>query len=449
MKRLYEPQAYENPVGSYWETTASAEPCAALTGETSAHTVIIGGGYTGLNCALQLAESGIDPASIIILEAEQPGFGASGRNGGFCCLGGSKLTVRQAIARFGEKETLFNVETQKAAIETVRSNLSRFAINADTHSNGETRLAYRPSNIGELEAEKRQMKELFNIDSTFISPDKMKQAGLHSPDFHAALTTPVGFALNPMKYVLGLARAAQDAGIVLYGHSPVTRIERISSGWRTVIPKGTVTARNLVIATNGYSSEDVPEWLAGRLMPVLTNIIATRPLTPQELADQGWTSHQMCYDTRHSLHYFRLMPGINGEGPRMLFGMRGGTSATRHSNDIRHRKIRADFERIFPAWRGVETPWFWSGLVCLTQNLTSYTGPIPEMENAWASLAYHGNGVALGSHSGRQLARMIAGEMAPDAMPAQMRQPPVRFPFPALRRTYLQAAFRWYEWLDK
>ena len=115
-------------------------------------------------------------------------------------------------------------------------------------------------------------------------------------------------------------------------------------------------------------------------MPVLTNIIATRPLTPQELADQGWTSHQMCYDTRHSLHYFRLMPGINGEGPRMLFGMRGGTSATRHSNDVRHRKIRADFERIFPAWRTVETPWFWSGLVCLTQKPDQLYRPYPRNE---------------------------------------------------------------------
>ncbi|MGB7285848.1 MAG: FAD-binding oxidoreductase, partial [Salaquimonas sp.] len=305
------------------------------------------------------------------------------------------------------------------------------------------------SGIKYLRAEKDQLRELFGIESEMIEAHEMAQHGLKSPEFHAALTNPNGFALNPMKYSLGLAKAVANKNIRAFGLSPAEKIERVNNAYKISTPTGSVTAETLVIATNGYSSEDLPKWLSGRLMPVLTNIIVTRPLTPQELVDQGWTNHQMCYDTRHSLHYFRLMPGINGEGPRMLFGMRGGTSANDQSHQRRQKKLRADFERIFPNWTHVETPYFWSGLVCLTRNLTSYSGPIPEMPNAWASLAYHGNGVAMASHSGKQIAKMIWGELAPETLPAPMRQLPKKFPMPALRLKYLAAAFKWYEWLDR
>lgn len=449
MQRLYESQAYSSHVGSYWETTAPPQTWPILNGNKRAKVVIIGGGYTGLNCALKLASSGLDPASIVILEAQQPGWGASGRNGGFCCLGGSKLTTDQAIKRFGETETYDYVQAQKTSIETVSNNLNQYNIEADPHSHGETQLAYKPEQVAALEAEKLQLKSLFDVDCHLTSKSQMSAEGFQSRDFHAALTNPIGFALNPMKYVLGLSKAVSDIGVQTFGNSPAIKMKYANGEHLVTTPYGSISAKHLVIATNGYSSEDLPNWLSGRLMPVLTNIIATRPLTPQELTDQGWTSHQMCYDTRHSLHYFRLMPGIKGEGPRMLFGMRGGTSASDESNKIRLRKIRSDFERIFPAWQNVETPYFWSGLVCLTQNLTSYTGPIPEMKNAWASLAYHGNGVAMASHCGTLLADMIAETINPKTIPAQMRQPPKHFPFPSLRRTYLQAAFKWYEWLDK
>ena len=158
----------------------------------------------------------------------------------------------------------------------------------------------------------------------------------------------------------------------------------------------------------------------------------------------------MVFDSRNLLHYLRLIPARPGEdGPRMLFGMRGGTSASAASHSAMHRMIRRDFETFFPAWRSVETPFFWSGLVCLTRDLTSYTGPVPGMANAWLSVAYHGNGVSMGSHCGRLAGRMISGRRAPDAIPVIMRQPPRRFPFPALRRNYLRAAYAWYGWTDR
>ncbi len=448
MQRLYADLAYSPTVGSYWETTARPLSWPELAGDRTAETVIIGGGYTGLNCALQLVESGGDPQSIVILEAEQPGYGASGRNGGFCCLGGAKLPVKAQLSKFGEKETVRNFNEQLAAIETVRSNLSRYAIEVDRHSEGEVQLAHRHSDVADLENEQRQLASLFATSSELISKDRLAAAGLNSPEFHGALCNPNGFAVNPMKYVAGLVEAADKAGIKGFGNSPALRIERSGERYKISTPSGSVSATNLVIATNGYSSEDLPTWLAGRLLPVLTNIIVTRPLSKQELADQGWTSFQMCYDTRNSLHYFRLMPSINGEGPRMMFGMRGGTQSSVAMNEAMKRRIRGNFDRFFPAWTHVETPFFWSGLVCLTRNLTSYTGPVPEMKNTFASLAYHGNGVAMGSHCGRLLGKMISREIAAEDIPAILRQQPQKFPFPSLRTTYLKAIYHWYEWRD-
>lgn len=448
MKRLYEEQAYQTEVGSWWETTAKPEIWPVLTTDIRAKTLVIGGGYTGLNCALELSK-GQDAAGIVILDAQQPGWGASGRNGGFCCMGGSKLSLEGHIKRFGESETRKYFKAQQASVESVREFLTTNDIDADIHSSGETLMAHREDQISDMQIDRERMRSEFEFEPQLIEKNNLAENGMNSPEFHAALTTPVGFALNPMKYVAGLTGQVSKAGLAAYGETPALSIRQASGHWQVATPNGNVTAQNLVIATNGYSSEDIPDWLGGRLLPALTNIVVTRPLTTAELRSQGWTSHQMCYDTRNSLHYFRLMPAFDREeGPRMLFGMRAGTQATTASNTAMRQRIRADFDRIFPAWRNVETPFFWSGLVCLTRDLLSFTGPVPEMKNAFASFAYHGNGVAMGSYCGRLLAGIINGETGADELPAAMRQPPRRFPFASLRRKYLSAAYKWYEWKD-
>lgn len=445
MRRIHEPHAYRADPKSYWQTTASPPVFAPLKGDATGDAVIIGAGFTGLNAALELEDRGL---SAVLLDAMQPGWGASGRNGGFVGGGGTKLSLKARIARFGATETKRFFAEQLAAIDTVAANLETYSIEADVHSDGEDYLAHRAEEWPELIGEERVFREFFGRKARLIPREELAAEGLNSPEFHGSLRVPWGFAVNPMKYVAGLARAVLDAGIAAHGDSPAIAIRREGADWLVETPGGAVRARHLLIATNGYSSEDIPHWLAGRLLPVLSNIIVSRPLTEAELKAQGWTSHQLCADTRNLLHYFRLMPGIHGEGPRMMFGMRGGVSASERAEASMGRRIRADFDRIFPEWHAVETPYFWSGFVCLTRDLTMYCGPLPGLENAWGSFAYHGSGVALGSHSGRLAARMIAGDVRPDGIPAIMRSPPRPFPFPFLRRTYLAAAYRWHEWRD-
>jgi len=234
---------------------------------------------------------------------------------------------------------------------------------------------------------------------------------------------------------LGLAEAVLNAGGRIFAYSSVDEVKSDVSGSVLYTPKGKVTAKRVIFATNGYSRDDIPGWLRARFMPVQSNILVTRKLTDPELSDQGWTTSQMVYDTRKLLHYFRLLP----DG-RMMFGMRGGIRATHAEDRKMHRMIRRDFEAMFPAWRHVETPWFWTGLVCLTGKRVPYVGPVEGMKGAFAGFGWHGNGIAMGTYAGRLLASLALGQDA--EIPAVMRGAPLRIPLGQRRRMILPPIYK-------
>jgi glycine/D-amino acid oxidase-like deaminating enzyme len=440
LTRLYHPVLYDRdaPVGSYWE--ASAPPLGRATpplaGEASCEVVVIGAGYTGLTAALSLVEE--HGAEVRVLEAGEPGWGASGRNGGFCCLGGAKLGYDVIAARYGADEMRRFFAVQMEAIDLVKETCRARGIDADITGGGEILLAHRPGRAAALRDERTELMTLLGVEGTFLDNDALAARGLAADGFHGGLELPLGVGLHPLKYLRGLARAAIDAGVVVHGRSPVTALGREGGRFVLTTPGGRLTARKVILATNGYTEENRLPALAGRLMPAQSSIIVTRPLSEGERAAQGWTSTVMCADTRRLLHYFRLLP----DG-RFLWGGRGGISGSPAAAGRAERKLRRTFERHFPAWRHVETEFYWRGLVCLTKPLVPFVGRLEE-EGLYAALAYHGNGVAFTAWAGRALARQVAGVQGADALPEVVRRPLPRFPLAFLRKLYLAGAYAVY-----
>lgn len=442
MTRLFADFAYgDGPVATcFWSETSHLAPFAPLKGDTRADVVVVGAGYTGLNAALRLAQSGAD---VVLLDAHQPGWGASGRNGGFCCLGGTYASDATLDRRFGRDARLAQRRVERDAVDHVRTLLATHDIDAEIHSDGETELAHSPKAWAAMQEDTGSWEENYGVTPRLHAPQDLVAEGLGGR-FFGARTVSCGFALSPRKYAHGLAHAVKRAGARIHGDTLVAGIERRGAKYRVAVAQGAVIADQVVIATNGYSSECVPEWMAGRYLPVQSNILVTRVLTKKELAAQGWSSDQMCYDSLRLLHYFRLMP----DG-RFLFGRRGGLRSNPRSEAVMRRQARVDFERLFPAWAHVETPWFWSGMVCFSRGLVPFVGAVPGQPGMFAAFAYHGNGVALGSYAGAALADQMLGRQDGLPLPDPMRAPARRFPLGRARRVLMWPAYLGYALRDR
>ena len=442
MRRIYPDFAYgDGPLrGCWWSQTAQTPDRPDLRGAHRCDVAIIGCGYTGISAALHLAQAGVDAT---VLDARYVGFGASGRNGGFCCLGGGMLEDAALDKQAGVAGRKDWRQAERDAIGLVEGILKRHDIDVDRHSEGETQLAHRPRDFETLQRDVAKYAENYGLEARLTPRADLAAAG-QSADFHGAITIPIGFGLNPRKYITGLAAAAEQAGARIFHDTPVEAINRGAAGFTLRTPQGQITADRVIVATNGYSSEDLPEWLAGRYMPTQSSIIVSRPLTDQELEDQGWTSRQACYDTRHLLHYFRLMPDN-----RMLFGVRGGLMASEGSEARALKRARADFDRMFPAWRQVETPYGWSGLVCIARNRMPFVGEIPDQPGMFAGLCYHGNGVAMASYSGALLADLVQGKDPRQCYPEVMQRPLAKFELGRFRRAVMPFAYAGFALSDR
>ncbi|MCW2309544.1 NAD(P)/FAD-dependent oxidoreductase [Rhodobium gokarnense] len=444
---LYHPAAHDGaqPVPSYWEaiTGPLSRETPPLTGAARCDVAVIGAGYTGLAAAEALA--GTHGMDVRVLEAGTPGWGASGRNGGFCCLGGSSFSTEELVRRFGKAAATRFYQVQLEAIDQVRAFLkARDCVDGFAPS-GEMVLAHKPNRVAELRHEADLIKDLLGLETPVYSREELVEMGFAGPGFYGGALEPYGFPLNPLAYARARAEAAIDAGAAVHSFSAV-RDWTMEDGRHILrCDNGTVSARYVLVATNGYSSETLPEWMSGRTLPVMSNILVTRPLTASEWSAQGWTTDRMSFDTRIILHYFRRLP----DG-RFLFGGRGALDASPEAKPGLEAGLRRRFEKLFPAWKAVETDYCWQGFICLARNFVPFAGPIPGVEGAFAALAYHGNGVAFSGWAGQAIADCVAGrDGAEDAIPEIMRTPLKRFETPNLRLFGLRLALARYDFIDR
>lgn len=446
LKHLYQPAAYQtnSMPQSFWAASAGPLPdCDHLPedGTITADVAIIGGGYTGLSAALELAENGVDVA---VFDAGRSGWGASGRNGGFCCMGGSGKSYAQLAKQFGDDQTRHFAKLQRAAIDLVASRLEEWNVDADRHSDGEVILAHKANRVKELREEAAENAHFTGIETEFLTKDQLRERGLHARETHAGLHVKQGFGLHPLKYLAGLHRMCAAKGVRIFEQATIEDLQDTGDGYILTCKNVRISAKKVIIATNGYSAENLPDWIGGRLMPVFSGILVTRPMSDDELAAQDWTSDLMAFDSRILLHYFRKLPDN-----RFMFGGRGGITATPTAFDAAKRHLLSHFHRMFPAWQDVEITHHWNGLACLSQSFRPYVGRVPGHRDVWTGLAWHGNGVALGSLAGKMLGQQMLGIKGPDDIGAIMGTPPDRFPLARFRRIGRSLAYRYYGLRDE
>ncbi len=399
---------------SLWQATTAEKPQhPRLCENREVDVVIVGGGITGLSSALHLGELG---NSVVLLEAHEIAWGASGRNGGQVNPGWKMMP--------SEIETLYGRDRGKrvcamidGACDLVFDLIDRHGIDCAPRRAPYFRAAYGARGNKEVEQWVREWGARGAPVS--LKNEKETHELMGSTFFHGGMEDARGGSLQPLSYCYGLARAAAQAGAELFTQSRARRVERVNGDWRVTTQNGqSVSAQFMLVATNGYTDE-LWSGLKKQIVPVASLQVASRPLPEHVLRSVLPHGHHLS-DSRRAMIYCRI-----DETNRFQIGGRGRPlSPTRQHADTRH--LQKEACRIFPQLKEIEWEFEWGGLVAITK---SHVPHLVELgDNAYAGMGYNGRGVAMGTMMGKQLAELVAGEDVP--MPREKLSP---FAFYALR----------------
>jgi glycine/D-amino acid oxidase-like deaminating enzyme len=422
---------------NFWLTTAEAPQIPVRELRQTVDVAVIGGGFTGLSAARTLAKGG---ARVLVLEAENVGWGASCRNGGMV-LTGLKLETATLIARYGREATKLMYAASLESIDCVEELVREENIACDLSRYGHLEVACKPKHFEEFRRGAETIEREFGHRLRIVEKADLPQE-IGSAIYHGGMVDEVSAGVNPAKYVAGLACAASTAGVTIHEKTRVVGLKRDSlqgeKGWSVSTSRGTLHARDILIATSGYTSAITPS-LQRKIIPIGSFIIVTEVL-PEALARELSPRNRMIYDSKNYLYYYRLTPDR-----RMLFGGRAAFFPE-NENTVRDsaRILRDGMISVYPQLCQTKVEYVWGGTLDFAFDIMPHAG---KMDGMFYSLGYAGHGVAMATLLGQKIAESI--------LTGRDENPFAGIPFPGAplgvyngKPWFLPLAGMWYKFLD-
>lgn len=394
----------------FWWDAATPPDSDSQTLDPQCDVAIVGAGYTGLSAALTLVRAG---RSVQVFDRQRPGEGASTRNGGVVS-GNIRFSFGGAVERFGlERARAIYGEGQRA-----REDLWRFleeeSIDCDFRLVGRFTGAVRASQYEGQAREVELLNKHLDIGAYMLSHAN-QGTEIGSDLYHGGIVRPDIGVLHPAKFHAGMLQRALQAGASVHGETPVLGIRRDGETVEITTARGRVRARDVLVATNGYTDRSLP-WLQRRLIPVTSRIVATEPL-PVELMDRLIPNRRTVVEARKLYRYYRPSP----DGLRLLLGGRESTFSNDVARNTAH--VRGYLLEVFPELADVRITHSWAGYVAF--NLDD----LPRLfvhDGMHFAVGYCGSGVVWARWLGKKAAQQILGD--PEAQSAFTSHPPAAVP---------------------
>ena len=445
MKNIYHPDIYKfnETVNSYWEDNSNQNfNLEKLTNDIKCEIVVIGGGYTGLLCAINLIENyNLD---VILLEAGKIGWGASSRNGGFCSFPPMKASFKKLQKIYGKEETKIFFKNSVEGSNYTKDIISNYNIDCDVTGESNFIVAHHPNKFKKIREQADVYKNEFNIETQIYTKEEFSSIGHGGTEQFGALSYKPGFAINPLKFVNGITKYALSKKLKIFEHSLIDKIDKNNGSYILRAKEGSVNAKKVVVATNGFYQEGLVPQMNSRILPVISNIIVTRNLTKNEIDLHNFKTFSPITNTKNLLYYYRKLPDN-----RILFGTRGDFIGSDQSNLDRSKIMEKFFKNIFPDWLNISIDYNWRGLIAMSQKLTPSIGKL-ENEEIYYGFGYHGVGVSSAPWTGKQLSKLVFSSNSKDLNISKIYKGlPKKFIFPKLRIFYFKLAVLFFNIKDK
>jgi glycine/D-amino acid oxidase-like deaminating enzyme len=376
----------------WWDQTPRPElPVRTLPAK--ADVLVVGSGYTGLNAALETARGG---RHTIVVDAEAAGFGCSSRNGGQVSTS-VKPHFEALAARHGRERARAILEEGVASLAWLGERIGAERIDCDYAVCGRFHAAHAAGQYEALARRIASQPKGLEVEAHMV-PRSEQRSELGTDAYFGGVVFPRHVSVDPARYHQGMLDRAIAAGAEIVAHCTVTAIERQSGGLIVTTPRGRIAARDVVVATNGYTGGVTP-WLQRRVIPIGSYMIATEPLEPG-LIDRLMPRNRIVSDSRKVVYYYRASP----DRRRILFG--GRVSHNETDPRVSGPRLHAELVRIFPELARTRVSHAWHGLVAYTFDELMHIG---RHDGIHYAMGYCGAGVGMASYLGMRIGQQVLG----------------------------------------